>query len=105
MRPLAVATVKKSSVFPNLPTLASFHPGYDCDNRYAMFVTAGTPKEIVRRLNAEVVKALNSQKMRNFITREGAEPVGSSPEELAAYFTREFDKYAKVIKAAQIRFE
>lgn len=58
-----------------------------------MFVTAGTPKEIVSRLNAEV------------FTKEGTEPVGSSPQELAAYFTREVDKYAKVIKAAQIRFE
>jgi tripartite-type tricarboxylate transporter receptor subunit TctC len=43
--------------------------------------------------------------MRDFITKEGAEPVGSSAEELAAYFTREVDKYAKVIKAAQIPFE
>jgi tripartite-type tricarboxylate transporter receptor subunit TctC len=70
-----------------------------------MFVTAGTRKEIVGRLNAEVLKALNSQEMRDFITKEGAEPVGSSAEELAAYFTREVDKYAKVIKAAQIPFE
>ncbi len=105
VRPLAVTTVKRSSVLPDLPTLASFYPGYDCDNWYAVFVAAGTPKEIVGRLHAEVVKALNTQEMRDFIVREGAEPVGSSPEELAAYFTREVDKYAKVIKAAQIRFE
>jgi tripartite-type tricarboxylate transporter receptor subunit TctC len=105
VRPLAVTTAKKSSVFPDLPTLDSFYPGYDCDNWYAMFVTAGTPKEIVGKLNAEVLKALSSREMRDFITKEGAEPVGSSPEELAAYFTREVDKYAKVIKAAQIRFE
>lgn len=105
VRPLAVTTMKKSSVLPDLPTLDSLYPGFDCDNWYAMFVPAGTPKEIVGRLNAEVLKALNSQDMRDFITKDGAEPVGSSPEELAAYFTREVDKYAKVIKAAQIRFE
>jgi tripartite-type tricarboxylate transporter receptor subunit TctC len=105
VRPLAVTTVKKSSVFPDLPTLDSFYPGFDCDNWYAMFVTAGTPKEVVGRLHAEVLKAINSQEMRDFLIKEGAEPVGSSPEDLAAYFTREVDKYAKVIKAAQIRFE
>ncbi len=105
VRPLAVTTVKRSSVFPDLPTLAASYPGFECDNWYAVFVPAGTPKEIIGRLNAEVVKALNTPEMRDFITREGAEPVGSSPEELAAYFMREVDKYAKVIKAAQIRLE
>ena len=105
VRPLAVTTVKRSSVLPDLPTLASFYPGFECDNWYAVFVPAGTPKEIIGRLHAEVVKALNTQEMRDFITREGAEPVGSSPEELTAYFMREVDKYAKIIKAAQIRLE
>ena len=105
VRPLAVTTVKKSSVFPDLPTLASTYPGFDCDNWYAVFVAAGTPKEIVGKLSAQVSKALQSPEMRDFITKEGAEPVGSTPEELAAYFTREIDKYAKVIKAAQIRLE
>ena len=105
VRPLAVTTAKRSSVFPDLPTLAASYPGFECDNWYAVFVAANTPKEIIGRLNAEVVKALNTSEMRDFITREGAEPVGSSPEELAAYFMREVDKYAKVIKAAQIRLD
>ena len=105
VRPLAVTTVKKSSVFPELPTLASTYPGFDCDNWYAVFVAAGTPKEIVAKLAAQVSKALQSPEMRDFITKEGAEPVGSTPEELATYFTREVDKYAKVIEAAHIRLE
>jgi tripartite-type tricarboxylate transporter receptor subunit TctC len=105
VRPLAVTTAKKSSVFPDLPTLASTYPGFECDNWYAVFVAAGTPKEIVGKLSAQVSKALQSPEMRDFITKEGAEPVGSTPEELAAYFMREIDKYAKVIKAAQIRLE
>lgn len=105
VRPLAVTTVKPSSVFPELPTLASVYPGFECDNWYAVFVPAGTPREIVGKLNAELLKALQSPDMRDFIIREGAEPIGSTPEELAAYFAREVEKYAKVIKAAHIRLE
>ena len=105
VRPLAVTTARKSAVFPDLPTLASLYPGFECDNWYAMFLPAGTPKEIVTKLNGEVLKALKSPDMREFITKEGAEPVGSSPEELAAYFKREVDKYAKIIKAAQVQVE
>ena len=105
VRPLAVTTAKRSSVFPELPTIDSFYPGFEFDNWYAMFVTAGTPKEIVAKLNAEVQKALQSPDMRDFIITEGAEPVGSTAEELTAYFAREVDKYAKIIKAARIRLE
>lgn len=105
VRPLAVTTVRKSGVFPDLPTLASLYPGFECDNWYAMFLPAGTPKDIVTRLNGEVLKALKSPDMREFITKEGAEPVGSTPEELAANFKREIDKYAKVIRASKVQVE
>ncbi len=105
VRPLAVTTLKRSSVLPDLPTLASYYPGFECDNWYAVFVAAGTPREIIGKLSGEVQKALKNPEMRDFLVKEGAEPVGSTPQELAAYFAREVDKYAKVIKAAQIRFE
>lgn len=105
VRPLAVATARKSAVLPDLPTLASFYPGIEADNWYAMFLPAGTPKEIVAKLHAEVLKALNSPDMRDAISKDGAEPVGSTPEELAAYFNREVDKYEKVIRAANVRVE
>ncbi len=105
VRPLAVASLGKSAVLPDLPTLASTYPGFDADNWYAMFIGAATPKDIVTKLNAEVVKVLKSPDMREAITKDGAEPVGSTPEELGAYFRREIDKYAKVIKSANVRLE
>ena len=102
VRPLAVTTAKRSGAFPELPTMASIYPGFESDNWYAMFLPAGTPKDIVARLNAEILKALKSPDIRDFIIKEGGDPVGSTPEELAAYFKREVDKYAKIIKAGNI---
>lgn len=105
VRALAVTTAKRSGTFPNLPTMASIYPGFESDNWYAMFLPAGTPKDIVARLNAEIVKALKSPDLRDFIVKEGGDPVGSTPEELAAYFQREVGKYAKIIKAGNITAE
>jgi tripartite-type tricarboxylate transporter receptor subunit TctC len=105
VRPLAVASARKSAVLPELPTLATYYPGFDADNWYAMFVPAATSKEIVAKLHSEVVKVLSSAEMRDAISRDGAEPVGSTPEELAAYFRREVQKYAKLIKAANVQVE
>ena len=67
-----------------------------------MFFPAGTPKEIVARLNAEILKALKAPDLREFIVKEGGDPIGSTPEELAVYFKREVDKYARIIKAGNI---
>lgn len=105
VRAHAVTTAKRASAFPDLPTMASVYPGFESDNWYAMFMPAGTPKDVVGKLNAEVVKALKSPDVQQFMAKEGGEPVGSTPEELAAYFKREVDKYAKVIKAGNIRVD
>lgn len=102
VRPLAVTSLKGSSAFPDLPTMDSIYRGFEIENWYAMFVPAGTHREIVTKLNAEMVKALKSSDVREFIAKEGGEPVGSTPEELAAYFKREVEKYARIIKAGNI---
>jgi tripartite-type tricarboxylate transporter receptor subunit TctC len=105
VRALAVTTAKRSGAFPDLPTMASIYPGFESDNWYAMFLPAGTPKEIAGKLNAEILKALKSPDIRDFIVKEGGDPVGSTPEELSAYFKREVEKYAKIIKAGNITAE
>ena len=102
-RPLAVTTAKPSSLLPDVPTMNSIYPGFECDQWYAMYLPAGTPKDVVSRLNAETVKALNSEEMREQLKRDGAYPVGSTPEELAAMFNREVTRYAKVIAAAKVK--
>jgi tripartite-type tricarboxylate transporter receptor subunit TctC len=105
VRALAVTTGKKSGAFPNLPTMSSIYPGFESDNWYAMFLPAGTSKEIAAKLNAEILKALKAPDFRDIIIKDGGDPVGSTPEELAAYFKREVDKYAKIIKAGNITAE
>ena len=103
MRPLAVTTAKRSSILPELPTLASIYPGVECDQWYAMFLPAGVPKEIISRLHGETVKALALPEVRDYLIKDGAEPVGSTPEEFAAFFRREVAKYAKIIAIAKIQ--
>jgi len=102
MRPLAVTTAKRSSSFPDLPTMNSVYKDFEADNWYAMFFPKGTPAAIVSKLNSEILKALKSPDVDGFIRKEGGEPVGSNPEALADYFKREAVKYAKVIKAANV---
>lgn len=105
VRALAVTTFRKSSAFPDLPTMASLYPGFESDNWYGMFFPTGTPADIVAKTNAEILKALKSPEVRDFIIKEGGDPVGSTPEQLNSYFKREVDKYAKVIKAGNIQAE
>jgi len=105
VRALAVTTAKRSSAFPDLPTMASFYPGFEVDNWYAMFFPTGTPKEIVAKLNAEIAKAVKSKEVHDFMSHEGADPVASSPDQLADYFKREVAKYAKIIKAGNIQVQ
>ena len=102
---LAVTTPKKSSAFPDLPTMNSIYPGFESDNWYAMFFPKGTPKPIVDKMNAEIKKALNSDEVRKFMQQEALDPVASTPEELTAMFKRDIEKYAKVIKFANVRLD
>ena len=98
LRALAVSTKRKSSALPDVPTLDTLYPGFDIDNWFALFAPAGTPPAIVNRIYAEVVKGLQHAESKAFMKNEGAEPVGSSPAEFAAFFAREVDKYARIVK-------
>jgi tripartite-type tricarboxylate transporter receptor subunit TctC len=102
---LAVTTAKKSSTFPALPTMSSVYPGFESDNWYAMFFPAGTPRPIVDKLNSEIKKALGAADIREFMPREALDPVASTPEELGAQFAREIARYAKIIKAGNIKLD
>jgi tripartite-type tricarboxylate transporter receptor subunit TctC len=101
VKALAVTTAKKTPLAPDLPTIAeSGLPGFDISTWFGVFAPAGTPKAALDRLHAEFTKALAAADVREKMTNLGAEPVGSSPEEFAAYIKSEADKYAKVIKAS-----
>jgi tripartite-type tricarboxylate transporter receptor subunit TctC len=102
---LAVTTARRSSILPDVPTMKSFYPEFESDNWYAFFVPAGTPPDIVAKLNAEILKALKAPDVIDYLSHDGADPVGSTPAELAANYRREIVKYAKLIKAANIQPE
>jgi tripartite-type tricarboxylate transporter receptor subunit TctC len=105
VRALAVTTAKKASAFPDLPTMNTFYPGLESDNWYAMWFPAGTPAEIVASMNALILKALKNERVRGFMVKEGLDPVGSTPAELAAQMKREITKYAAVIRKGKIRLQ
>jgi tripartite-type tricarboxylate transporter receptor subunit TctC len=108
VRALAVTTAKKSSAFPDLPTMNTFYPGLEADNWYAMWFPAGTPAEIVGSMNALILKALKTEKVRGFMVKEGLDPVGSTPAELSALsaqIKREIAKYAEVIRKGNIKLQ
>jgi len=105
VRALAVTTAKKASAFPDLPTMNTFYPGFESDNWYAMWFPANTPGDIVARMNELIVKSMQNGKVREFMLREGLDPVGSTPGELGAQIKREIAKYAEVIRKGNIRLQ
>jgi tripartite-type tricarboxylate transporter receptor subunit TctC len=105
VKALAVTSRKPSSLMPEVQTMDSLYPGFESANWYALFVPAGTPAAIVTRLNAEMVKTIKSREVLDFMAREGAEPVGSSPQELGLHFRREAERYGDVIKRGKIQLE
>ena len=99
LRALAVTTAKRSSIAPDVPTLAeSGLPGFEVGSWQGVFAPAGTPPAIVKRLNAEIVKALNLPEVREKLGALGAEIVADSPEEFSALVKSEVVKWADVVK-------
>jgi tripartite-type tricarboxylate transporter receptor subunit TctC len=103
IRALAVTTPKASPLVPDAPPLTTLYPGFESTNWYAVFAPAGTPAPIVEKISGEIAKAIQFPDVREFMAREGADAVGSTPQEFAAFFRNEVDRYARVIKSANIR--
>ena len=106
VRALAVTSVKRIAPLPDVPTIAeSGLPGYDATSWYGVLAPARTPRTIIDKLNAEIVRAVRAPELSNRLQSEGALPVGNSPEQFAAFIQRELDRWAKVIKEAGIKVE
>jgi tripartite-type tricarboxylate transporter receptor subunit TctC len=106
LRALAVTTLKRSPLIPELPSIAEAGvPGYSIDSWYGIVAPAKTPPAIVNKLNAEIVRALKSPSVAAHLAKEGSVPVGSSPAEFASTIQAEIAKWAKVIAAAKLKFE
>ena len=106
VRPLAVGTPKRSPSLPDVPTVAeSGYPGFDASLWLAFFAPAGTPQPIVERLQREIVATVQAADTREALDKAGAEPVTSTPAELAAMIRDGVGKYAAVVKAAGVKPE
>ena len=105
VKALAVTSPTPTRLAPGVPTLASLYPGFESVNWYAVFAPAATPAAIVNKLSAEIAAAIKSPEMRDFMLKEGADPVGSTPQEFAAFFRNEVERYAVVIRTGNIRVE
>ena len=106
LRPLAVTSSKRTSLFPDVPTLAEAGvPGYEIGSWQAVYAPAGTPKPIVERLNAEIVKALKSPDVAERFAGLGMEPVANTPAQMAEFNKAEVAKWAKIVKEANIKAE
>ena len=103
LKALAVTTAKRSSTLPGLPTVAeSGMPGYELTPWFATFAPAGTPARIIEKLNASMLKAMDTDRVRDIFATIGAEYIGSSPEELATYLAAETSKWSKIIEETGI---
>jgi tripartite-type tricarboxylate transporter receptor subunit TctC len=103
LRPLAVATPKRSVALPDVPTIAEAAlPGFEVTTWFGVLVPARTPKEIVAKLHDEIIKILDMPDVKKRLLEAGAEPVGNTPEEMAAQIKNETESFALIVKQAKI---
>ena len=105
VKALAVTKDKRAAVLPEVPTIAETVPGYAMSTWYGAVVPARTPREIVTKLNQEMLKALAAPDVKERLASLGADIVATSPEETAAIFKTDLAKFTKVAKAAGIQAE
>lgn len=106
LKALAVSTLKRSRVLPDVPTVhESGLPNYEYTNWYGFVVPAKTPRPILMRLHKEITDALKAPDLVEKLITAGMEPSPSTPEELDAFLPKDLAKWAQVIKAANIKFE
>jgi tripartite-type tricarboxylate transporter receptor subunit TctC len=106
IRALAVTSLRRSSVLPDVPTLSeSLMPGFEVSTWQGILAPARTPAEIVNRLNTEVSKALTAPEVREKLQAQGAELLGSTPEQYAAYLKSEVERWGKVVRSSGVEFD
>lgn len=106
VRALAITSAKRSPVAPELPTVAeSGYPGFEVIGWFGWLAPAKTGKPIVERLNRELVRSLANPEVKDRLLSLATEPVGDKPEEFGHFIRSEYDKWGKVIKAANIQIQ
>jgi len=106
LRPIGITSKDRSPLSPEIPTMAEQgFPELVAVNWWGVFVPTGTPRPVLEKLNADLVKALADQDLKKRYADLGVEPVSSTPEFLGQFIKAEAERYAKVIKDANIKVE
>jgi tripartite-type tricarboxylate transporter receptor subunit TctC len=104
LKAIAVTGSKRSALVPDVPTVSEAGVrGYSIVNWRGLLAPATTPREIITKLNSEVVKILRAADIKETLAREGYEPIGDAPEQFGAFIKSEISRYAKLVKAAGIQ--
>jgi tripartite-type tricarboxylate transporter receptor subunit TctC len=105
LRALGVTSDKRSSQLPDVPAIAETLPGFSVVSWQAIFAPAGVPKPIVDKLAGEMIKAVNDPEIKSKLVSQGIEPGGMTPAELATFQKAEVEKWARVVKAGNIKLD
>lgn len=105
VRALGITSVKRSSLFPNVPAIAEFVPNYELIGWQGVLVPAKTPPATIKKLNDALVSILKSKEIQDKFTSIGAEPVGGTPQEFKALIAKEVVKWERILKQAGIEAE
>jgi tripartite-type tricarboxylate transporter receptor subunit TctC len=103
LRGVATLGPARTPVLPDVPTVGETLKGYEVVNWFGIVAPAATPRDVIARLHTEIVKVLRMPDIKERLSAQGADPVGSSPEEFGAFMKSESAKWARVIKEANIR--
>jgi tripartite-type tricarboxylate transporter receptor subunit TctC len=105
LRALGVTSEKRSPALPEVPAIAETLPGFAIVSWQAIFAPAGVPQPVLERLSTELIKAVNDPDTRSKLVAQGIDPSGMAPAELAAFQKAEVEKWARVIKTANIKLD
>lgn len=106
LRALGVTTLKRSEVLPEVPTIAeSGYPGFDAGNWFGISIRSSTPKAIVDRLNAEIIRALDLPEVRDPLVRHGLSPAPTTPQQFTAFIRSEMERNGKIVKALNLKID
>lgn len=106
LRGIAVASSRRSPVLPDLPTLSEAGlTGFAADSWFGVMAPAGTPKDVIAKLNADIVRSLDSPEVKDIITKQGGEVMGSTPEQMAAQIRGDREKWGRVVRESGAKIE
>jgi tripartite-type tricarboxylate transporter receptor subunit TctC len=103
LRAIGITSARRSPIVPDVPTVGETIPGYEVEVSYFLLAPAGTPREIIAKLHAEAARALREPDVVERLARDGARPVGNTPDETARFIDQEIVKWGKAVRASGAR--